>query len=350
LSPPADVLAVLGASLLRSWYAPAGWTRWLAPLAGVFRLGVTARRALLRSRFQGKPLSAPVIVVGNITVGGTGKTPLIIALAEQLVIAGLRPGIISRGYGGHGNRQPLRVTASSSPTQVGDEPLLIARATGCPVVVDTDRRRAAEFLLAQTDTNLILSDDGLQHYRLHRDVEIVVVDGERGVGNGYCLPAGPLREPIRRLASVDMVVVNGSGFRPPQGSMSPAPRCFTMELAPMHFRHLASGALMAPDAWHGPREVHAVAGIGNPARFAATLTALGLAPHLHAFPDHHRFRAADLEFGDGLPLVMTAKDAVKCAKFAGPDTWVLDVSAQLPAEMLTLLLARIHPLPPFSRR
>lgn len=195
----------------------------------------------------------------------------------------------------------------------------------------------------------------MQHYRLHRDIEIAVIDGERGVGNGYCLPAGPLREPVRRLASVDMVVVNGPGFRPPQHNplqhhVSPAPRCFTMELAPMHFRHLASAALMAPDAWRGPREIHAVAGIGNPARFAATLIRLGLTPHLHAFPDHHRFCAADLEFGDALPLVMTAKDAVKCAEFAGPNTWVLDVAAQLPAEMLTLLLARIHQLLPFSRR
>lgn len=336
ISPP-ETATMFADSITRSWYAPRGWTLLLLPLAGLFRVAAALRRWWLRGRDGGRRLAAPVIVVGNIAVGGTGKTPLIIALAESLRSTGLRPGVISRGYGGRAGAQPCVVTADSSADAVGDEPLLIATVTGCPVVVGADRRRAAVHLLAGSPVDLILSDDGLQHYGLHRDLEIVVIDADRGLGNGHCLPAGPLREPAARLASVDIVVVNGVGFVPPR-SFS------TMRIVPLHFRHLASGELIKPEDWpHGPA-IHAVAGIGNPARFATTLAELGLIPRLHAFPDHHRFSAADLDFGDTLPVVMTAKDAVKCTAYAGPRLWVLDVAAQLPEEMLTLLLDRIRPL------
>lgn len=335
----ASLAQLITRAIAAAWYRPGSAIRLLAPLAGLFRVGSALRRDLL-IRGRRAPLPVPVVVIGNISVGGTGKTPLVIALAQYLAGAGFHPGIISRGHGRSG-RGIAMVTATSTAADVGDEPLLIARATGCPAAVGADRRAVAAFLLAQRpEVDVLLSDDGLQHYRLPRDVEIAVVDGARGLGNGLCLPAGPLREPAKRLDSVDIVVVNGAGFVPER------PDFFTMALVPRQFRHLASGEIVAPEDWRAGADVHAVAGIGNPARFAATLESLGLRPRLHAFADHHRFGAADLDFGDHLPVIMTAKDAVKCAALAGPETWVLEVAAQLPAEMLTLLLTRIRRPPP----
>jgi tetraacyldisaccharide 4'-kinase len=318
-------------ALERAWYQPGGWGLALVPISWLFSLVARWRRRWLQRRYQGTRFAAPVVVIGNISVGGTGKTPLLIALAERLRARGHRPGIVSRGYGGTFGREPLLVTPAHGAGEVGDEPCLLARATGCPVVVCRDRRAAVLWLLANCDCDLVLSDDGLQHYRLHRDVEIAVVDGARGLGNGRCLPAGPLREPSSRLDEVDMVVVNGGDYRPQRAS-------YPMQLRPLGFRHLVSGRQLSVDAFLGeqrkdaggtPPRVHGVAGIGNPERLRATLEALGCAVDLHPRPDHHVFRAADLCFPDALPVVITAKDAVKCDAIANAQTWVLDVVAEL---------------------
>ncbi len=317
-------------ALERAWYRPGGWIRVLAPVGWLFTLSARWRRRWLQRRHQGTRFAVPVVVIGNISVGGTGKTPLLIALAQRLRARGRRPGIVSRGYGGAAGREPLLVTAAHGADAVGDEPCLLAHAAGCPVVVCPDRRAAVLWLLAHCDCDLVLSDDGLQHYRLHRDFEIAVVDGARGLGNGRCLPAGPLREPPSRLDEVDAVVVNGGAYRPPR-------TCYRMQLRPLGFRHLASGRRLAVDAFLGEQRtdmrgsprVHAVAGIGNPERLRATLEALGFVVDLRPRPDHHVFSAADLAFSDRLPVVITAKDAVKCETIANAQTWVLDVVAEL---------------------
>lgn len=306
--------------LERAWYRPRSWSLLLAPLAWLFAAVAEKRRRYLVARQQ--PLSLPVVVVGNITVGGTGKTPLIISLVKALQARGYRPGVISRGYGGRAPLYPMRVNTDSNPDHSGDEPLLIALSCDCPVVVDPDRHRAARYLEQYTDCEIILSDDGLQHYRLPRDLEIVVIDGERVLGNGWSLPAGPLREPVQRLMEVDFVIVNEGG------AVLNHPRQYRMTLQPLRFRSLDGSRSRTVD--DPPADsVNAVAGIGNPTRFARTLASLGLAVKLHPFPDHHHFEASELAFGDGRPVILTAKDAVKCRRFEAPDVWVLDVAATL---------------------
>ena len=317
-------------ALERAWYKPRSWALALLPLSYLFRGVASGRRAYLQSRYQAKPFAVPVVVVGNIAVGGTGKTPLIIRLVHSLQAEGIRPGIVSRGYGGQPSKLPRKVSGDSSAEEFGDEPVLIAREANCPVVVDSDRVAAVELLLNEFDVDVVLSDDGLQHYRMHRDLEIAVLDARRGLGNGQCLPAGPLREPPGRLDDVDFIVLNGgveSGS--PFLSTPASTSLISMTLQPTFFRHLRSGQRVAADAWTAPPKVHAVAGIGNPERFSATLTSLGLEPQLHSFPDHHPFTQTDLEFGDDLPVVMTSKDAVKCEAFAPDNAWVLEVAADV---------------------
>ncbi len=310
--------------LLRRWYAsgPAPW--YLRPLAALFGLVVSVRRGRQQQRAQLVRLPVPVIVVGNIAVGGTGKTPFVIWLAGQLAKWGWRPGIISRGYGGRSKTWPRRVVDTSDPAEVGDEPVLIARASGCPVSVGPDRLTDAQVLLANEQVDIIISDDGLQHYRLARDLEVVVVDGSRGLGNGQLLPAGPLREPPARLQEVGLVVVNGRGWK------SAGQRSLTMELVPGQAQALKGGERRLLAGFAGST-VHAVAGIGNPARFFSMLSRQGIHLIMHPFPDHHPFRPADLDFGDDLPVMMTEKDAVKCAAFADDRHWVVPVTAQIDA-------------------
>jgi tetraacyldisaccharide 4'-kinase len=251
--------------------------------------------------------------------------------------------VISRGYGGDAPDYPMAVTATSNPDHSGDEPLLIAQSCQCPVVIDPDRHNAAVHLLATSDCNIILSDDGMQHYRLHRDLEIIVVDGERGLGNGQCLPAGPLREPPGRLYEAQYLMVNGGRTRLAH------PNCFRMELRPLGFRRLADGKALPPETPPGDGAVYAVAGIGNPARFARTLASMGLSVQLHPFPDHHQFSPEDLEFDDDRPVIITAKDAVKCGHFPlkpgkTPNIWILDVTARVEANGLNKLVTHIKQL------
>jgi len=322
-----------------AWYSGASWVKLLLPLAFVFRQIVRVRRQRyennLDKRF--KP-PVPTVVVGNIAVGGTGKSPLVIQIAREMKARGARPGIVSRGYGGKSGFYPLFVTASSDPAECGDEPVVLAGRTGCPVVVDPDRVAAVKKLLDEHDCDIVISDDGLQHYALDRDVEVAVVDGQRGLGNGYCLPAGPLREPVGRLKEVDFVVINGPG--------EPRLPCEGQRVMPepTRFVNLETLAPAALDTMAGER-VHAVTGIGNPSRFFNTLRSLGPDVIEHRFDDHHEYRIADLMFGDSLPVIMTEKDAVKC-RLLNPGSihgnyWYLEMEVSMPPTFVTSLLSRM---------
>jgi len=322
--------------LQRQWFvqrrlSPALWL--LAPLAVVY----SALAAANRARVRPERLPVPVIVVGNITVGGAGKTPLTIWLAGQLGARGWRPGIVSRGHGGD-NAAPRPVTAGSLPSEVGDEPVLLRRRSGVPVWVGYDRVAAGRALLAASPSvDVIICDDGLQHYRLARDVELAVFDG-RGAGNGWRLPAGPLREPLARLAGVAAVVCNGL----PDDRIPPRLPRFDMRLQPGAFYRLDDPRQVCAAGDLAGRRLHALAGIGDPERFFRTLEALGLGFARHPFPDHHAYSAADLAFaGDGV-LLMTEKDAVKCAGLTAAEAWVLPVEAEVAPALIDLILEKLR--------
>jgi tetraacyldisaccharide 4'-kinase len=316
--------------LTRRWYGSAAAPWILRPLAALFGLVARLRRRRQQAAAREQRLPVPVVVVGNIAVGGTGKTPFVIWLVERLREWGWKPGVVSRGYGGRAREWPQRVQPGSDPALVGDEPVLVARRAGCPVVVGPDRVAAARALLDGGGVDIVVSDDGLQHYRLWRDLEIAVVDATRGLGNGRLLPAGPLREPASRLGEVALVVANGPGWTTPAG------RQVTMRLVAWQVEALdgSGGRLLADFAG---QTVHAVAGIGNPARFFAMLSQQGIGLVVHPFPDHHAFARADLEFGDGLPVLMTEKDAVKCRAFGAPGHWVVPVEARLEPDSIALV-------------
>ncbi|NOS73838.1 MAG: tetraacyldisaccharide 4'-kinase [Methyloglobulus sp.] len=319
------------------WYKDAFLGILLLPFASIFSDIVRVRRFLYRKGvLKSHTLPVPVIVIGNITVGGTGKTPLIIWLAELLAKSGYKPGIISRGYGGKSEIWPQAVNENSNVTSVGDEALLIAKQTRLPLVVGSSRVESAKKLLAEFDCNVVLSDDGLQHYALNRAIEIAVIDGERRFGNGYCLPAGPLREPIERLSSVDFVVVNGEKY---------ADHEFSMQLVGDTAINMKTGEQKPLQAFQGI-DCHALAGIGNPERFFKLLELNGLTCLTHSFPDHYSFECDDIEFGDNKPVLMTEKDAVKCTQFAGQHHWYLPVTAvpelDFGQQFLDLLLKSKH--------
>jgi tetraacyldisaccharide 4'-kinase len=315
----------------RHWYRLSPLSVLLYPLSLVFRFAVAARRLLFRlGVLSSVRLPVPVVVVGNLTVGGTGKTPLVIALAEALRRSGFRPGILSRGYGAS-SAEPSPVVAGDDAARAGDEPLLLAERSGCPVWIGADRVAAARALRAvHPECNVIVCDDGLQHYRLQRDVEIAVED-ERGLGNRLLLPAGPLREPAERR--VDATVVNGG---------RPGPARFAMRLvAAGLYRVGDASSPLTPRELSGKR-LHAVAGIGNPGRFFATLSGMGLAFSAHPFPDHHVFRAEELRFADSDFVLMTEKDAVKCRRFGRRDLVAVRVEAEVDPALTELILERIR--------
>jgi tetraacyldisaccharide 4'-kinase len=320
--------------LERHWYRITPLHLILLPVSLIFRMLVALRRSLYRCGIiESHSLPVPVIVVGNISVGGTGKTPLTLALAQQLIARGHHPLIISRGYGGNAVQQA--VSAASDAQQVGDEPLLMARRGLCPVWVGRDRvATATAALAAHPQCDVVLCDDGLQHYRLRRDVEIAVVDGVRGFGNGYLLPAGPLREPVARLATVDAVVVNGGAAASGQ---------YAMRLGGAVFYQLTDPNQTATAADFLHSNNHAVAGIGHPQRFFDHLRTLGLSFTPHPFPDHHPYSADDLAYADCDALLLTEKDAVKCAAFATEQCWVLRVDAQVSPALTQLILEKVTP-------
>lgn len=323
--------------LNRIWYdgeKPTVGMRLLAPL---YRGATALHRALYRSgllRRQGLPV--PVLVVGNLTTGGTGKTPLVIALVEALTARGWTPGVVSRGYGGS-QREPALLDARPDPARFGDEPCLIRQH--CALVAVGRERAAVARLLIDEGADLVIADDGLQHHALARDVEICVLDGRRRLGNGRLLPAGPLRESPRRLAACDWIVINGGSAReseiPMRLESSLAVNCVDQTTRPL--------------SEFAGKPVHAVAGIGNPGRFFDSLRQYGVEPIEHAFPDHHAYAPADLDFGDDVAVLMTEKDAVKCIGFASKNAWRVPVHAALPGRFLDALAGRLRNLTPPSR-
>jgi tetraacyldisaccharide 4'-kinase len=319
----------LAETLQQGWYGKGQIPWWCYPLAGFYGAVVSLRRGLYRRGWlKAVRLPCPVIVVGNLTAGGAGKTPLTLALIDALRTRGYRPGVVSRGYGGK-QRGPLLLEAFPDPFEVGDEPALI-RATGVPVAIGRDRPAAAQ-LLVDAGCNVLIADDGLQHYRLARDIEICVIDGERRFGNAKLLPAGPLREPLQRLDHVDFRVCNGG-----EALADEVP----MRLHGDTARALMDGHEQALSGFSG-MQVHAVAAIGHPQRFFASLAARGIELIPHVFADHHAFTPADLAFNDGLPVLMTEKDAVKCRIFAHADWWSVPVKAELPPAFYDALCARL---------
>jgi tetraacyldisaccharide 4'-kinase len=313
------------------WYrrSALGWLLWPPSLA--FAALVLARRALFKCRIlKSVHPGVPVVVVGNITVGGTGKTPLVLWIAEFLKSKGWTPGIVSRGYGAK-ELAPRAATIASLPDEVGDEPIVLARRSGCPVWVGADRVAVARALrAAHPDVDVLVLDDGLQHYRLRRDIEIAVVDA-RGFGNGLLLPAGPLREPLSRLRSVDTVVSHGG----------PGASEASMQLeGDLAYRMTNSADRRHAGSFAGA-PVHAVAGIGDPTRFFKYLQGFGLEIQPHPFPDHHPLKPRDLDFGDDRPVLLTEKDAVKLRHAARPNWWVLPVTARLTPAFGGWLLGRL---------
>jgi tetraacyldisaccharide 4'-kinase len=314
----------------------------LTPVSWLFRGLVALRRqAYRRGLRRAERLPVPVVVVGNIVVGGAGKTPLTLFLARQLRAAGRSPGIVSRGYGSR-EAGVRAVAPHDDPAQVGDEPLLLAREGNCPVWIGRDRPAAARALLAaHPECDVILCDDGLQHYPLARDVEIAVCD-VRGLGNGRLLPVGPLREPRARLTEVDAVVGNGMAPELLFKAGETTPPLFRMTLVPTRFLNLQRPEEgCSVEALKG-RKLYAVAGIGHPQRFFRTLADLGLQVEARAFPDHHAYTAADLEFARDGVLLTTAKDGVKCAAIYGGEAWVLPVAAQVSPDLSAFVLEKIN--------
>ena len=326
--------------LERQWYRNGLWAHLMLPLAWLMCALVWLRRMAYRTGlFTAWRAPVPVVIVGNITVGGTGKTPLVLWLVDYLKTQGWHPGIISRGYGGQ-SRNAAPVTPMSRAGEVGDEPLLMARRADCPVWIGRDRPAAARGLLAaHPECDVLVSDDGLQHYALARDVEIVVVDGRRLYGNGRMLPAGPLREPLSRLAQVDAVVLNGA--EPDPWASEYGMDEYGMVLHGDVFQPVAAPlAGVLPVDFSGKR-LHAIAGIGNPARFFDHLRSLGLAIVEHPFPDHHPFEPADLQIAHADAILMTEKDAVKCVAFAPENAWYLPVRAEVDGEFGVKVLEEI---------
>lgn len=301
------------------WYRtrPNWLARLLQPVSWLFALVAAFRRQCYRwGLLKTVYMPVPVVIVGNITVGGTGKTPFVIYLVELLKKQGYRPGIVSRGVGGKQSVAPLQVTAESSYQAVGDEALVLFNRTQVPVFVCPSRVEAAKALIAQTDCNIIVSDDGLQHYALGRDIEIALIDSSRKQGNGLLLPAGPLRESIKRLLAVDIVIEHGED------------KSADMHLVPEAFHSLVENKTVPLD-YFKTTSVHAVAGIAHPERFFNTMKKLATCVFPHSFKDHYAFKSIDLVFNSTNPIVMTEKDAVKCHDFATQRYWFLSVAASI---------------------
>ncbi|MGD8812703.1 MAG: tetraacyldisaccharide 4'-kinase [Thioalkalispiraceae bacterium] len=303
--------------LVKTWHEKNGLALFLRPVSWLYCLIVILRRGAYRLRLlRSTRLPVPVIVVGNLTVGGTGKTPMVIYLAELMKAKGYHPGIVSRGYKGKARSWPQQVRPDGDPVMVGDEAILISRRSQCPMAVGPDRVAAAEALMQYHDCDIIISDDGLQHYALQRNIEIAVIDGTRRFGNGYCLPAGPLREPLSRLQSVDLKLTNGT----------PAEEELAIRYQFDDLVSLQDDNMKQALKGLSGQTVHAVAGIGHPQRFFDLLREQGLKVIEHSFPDHYHYFESDLEFDDDYPVIMTEKDAVKCFRFATDNSWYLPIS------------------------
>ena len=327
--------------IARHWYRLSPLSLLALPLSLLFRLAVSVRRQMYRAGILGSVrLPVPVLVVGNLTVGGTGKTPLVIWIASMLAQAGWRPGVLSRGYGGAADA-PREVRPGDEASVCGDEPVLLAARCPCPVWIGRDRAKAgAALLAAHPDCNVLVCDDGLQHYRLARDIEIAVVDG-RGNGNGLMLPAGPLREPADR--PVDALASNGDSVdRSRCGRVAVHGGSYAMRLEPLGCYPLHDPEQPIAVSELADRRLHAVAAIGDPQRFFDLLSNLGLMPNCHAFPDHHSFVKSDLEFPDCDLVLMTEKDAVKCGHLGRVDLVALRVEAKLDPSFGDFILGKLR--------
>ena len=314
----------------QSWYQKKLWLWLLWPLSLLTRFTAKLRREkfINQPELSWKP-SVPVIVVGNVVVGGTGKTPMVIWLTKLLESKGYKPGIVSRGYGGSSPKKPLIVDDNTPVRISGDEPLIIFKNTSRPVCISSDRISAISKLLEETDIDIVISDDGLQHYKMDRDLEIVIFDGNRGIGNGLCLPAGPLREPLERIEDADFIISSSKLI-----DLDTKHHNHLMNYQPIEWARIVDNKRFKADSWPLSKNVHAVAGIGNPAKFYKTLTKLGLNPIHHSFPDHYQFNEEDLNFGDSLPIIMTEKDAVRCLEMKNNNLWYLSVEAKFENEEL----------------
>ena len=332
-------------ALVDAWYRGAWWLWLLRPLECLFRSAAALRRLAYRTGVLAVYRApVPVVVVGNITVGGTGKTPVIIALCDALQVQGFRVGVVSRGYSARGGVFPHRVSEYSTPADCGDEALLVLRRTGCICVVDPDRSNAIQALLAHDNRiDVILSDDGLQHYGMARDFEIALLDARRRTGNGFCLPAGPLREPVSRLNSVDQVLLRGDSQVEGKAQAERERTAGEMHGAIVRYmladcRALADGAVHSLSPAVLGQHVYAVAGIGQPEQFFTQLQALGFVLERRPFADHHLFAAADFQGMGDLPILMTEKDAVKCAGLAGERAYAVRLQAQVPDALVSRLV------------
>lgn len=339
-------LAVL---ITNGWYRRSPWLFLLIPFELFYRSIIFTRKLVYRlGLIESKVFPVPVIIVGNITVGGTGKTPLVIALTQYLKSKGFSPGVVSRGYTSRAPAYPYAVTANSPPAFSGDEPLLISLRADVPVVIDGNRTRAVNYLLKQYQCDVVISDDGLQHYKLGRDIECVVVDGERELGNGRCLPTGPLREPVSRLETVDFIIRNGRKTEMDNTCTNGMSSYFgeaqsLMTLEATEIKSLSGNSEVLLANWNNSKTVHAVAGIGNPKRFFSSLKKKGFTVYEHIFPDHHQYSENDFNFGDDLPIIMTEKDAVKAKMLDLPEScWYVPVSAILEDEFLKDITQRIQ--------
>ena len=330
----------------RVWYGDSRAFLVLLPLSWLYAAITALRRLLYRNGvLRSVRVGVPVIIVGNLSAGGTGKTPITIWLVNQLQERGFRPGVVSRGYRGTIGRSPLPVMPHSDPAVVGDEPVLIAKRCRCPVAVHPDRVSAAK-LLEDQDVDVIVADDGLQHYRLQRDFEVVVIDGERAFGNGRLLPAGPLREPVSRLENVEQIIVNAAGPVTGVSGLPPDVPATRFRLRGSLVARLDDEKTQALDNLAGSR-VHAVAAIGNPKRFFEMLSDFDIEVTPHPLPDHASITADDLSFGDGNAVVMTEKDAVKCRQLASEKFWYVPVDVDMAdTDWLDRIEALIGPAAP----
>ena len=322
----------------KSWYQGAFWLYLLWPLNLIYGAVTFLRKYFYRFQFiKSYRANIPVVVVGNITLGGTGKSPLVAHLVESLKDMGFKPGVVSRGYGASISSEEVReVLSNSHVSEVGDEPLMLKLRVDCPIFVSPTRALAVQALESQ-GCDVVITDDGLQHYALNRDIEICVFDSERKWGNGCLLPMGPMREPLSRVTATDFVVMNGADW---SAHKQPKEAAFRMDLEADNLRSLNDERAMPLSKLKG-KEVNAIAGIGNPERFFNTLRMQGLSVASHGFTDHHAYTQSDVSFNDDRPLIMTEKDAVKCREFNLSEAWYLPVSAKLSGDLATQIVTAL---------
>ena len=331
---------------LEAWQRSSGWLYLFFPIAAIFYVLTVTRKTLLQNLYQGRSYKFPVVVVGNLNVGGSGKTPTVIALANALKTKGLRPGVVSRGYGSSAHKYPVIVDKHTIYKECGDEPLLIQRRCACPVVVDPDRPSAIKTLINDFNCNVIISDDGMQHYKMHRDIEIAVFNEHINLGSFLMLPSGPLREPITRLRDVDYIISYGKLREEIKSMLDPEKdnSIFNVEHRLLRLRNIDSGETIHPEDWKMSKNVHLVAGIAHPKKICATIEEFGFVATVKSIGDHKKITDSDATFNDSLPILITEKDAIKLDNLDKLDTnkiWILETHVDLNSEFINSLLGKL---------